>query len=239
MGFFSPRRLFGCSALSAWGSQLWVALCLCRGRASSWGCSCLSGRSPAGTCPPSARPQRPLCRSCSWPHSTLFCPSGKAVPPAVGEGVPPLRLRAPDCPLLPGSHSHCSWPVLLVALLCRSGASWRPAARPVDPAGLSVSCHLQPPRAFPAQGWSVTAPCGLVTRLPLDPEAVSPATYTPPPAPHLFCSVSPGCFDSVWIESWFGFSRGGLSVPASQPEALGSHVAAQSLVPGAPLHSLA
>ena len=241
LGFSSPRRLFGCSALSAWSSQLWAALCLCRGRPLPGGA--LSSRAAALrkglTRPPSARPQWPLCRSCSWPHSTLFCPSGKAVPPAVGEGVPPLRLRAPACPLLPGSHSRCSRPILPAALLCRSGASWRPAAGPVDPARLSVSCHLQPPWASPAQGRSVTAPCGLVTRLPLDPEAVSPATYTPPPAPHPFCSVSPGCFDSVWIESWFGFSHGGLSVPASQPEALGSRVAAQSLVPAAPLHFLA
>lgn len=179
-----------CGGRGGGASQLWAALCLCRGQAFSWRCSFLVGRSPAGTSPSSARPQQPRRGSRSWPHSTLFCPSGKAVLPAVGEKVPPLRLRAPACPLLPCSHSRCSRPVLPEALLCRSGASWRPAAGSMDPAGLSV------PAVRSRLGLPCPGPCGLVTRLPVrsrscEPSGPPPVPRPPPPPPTAFLLCSP------------------------------------------------
>lgn len=198
------------------------------------------GCSPAGTSPSSARPQQPRHGSRSWPHSTLFCPSGKAVLPAVGEEVPPLRLRAPACPLLPCSHSRCSQPVLPAALLCRSGASWRPAAGSMDPAGLSV------PAVRSRLGLPCPGPCGLVTRLPIrsrscEPTDPPPAPAPPPPAtsPPFYSVLSAfGLlrFHLGWKLAWV-FARGPLCTRLpSEPEALGARVALQSLALAPRLH---
>lgn len=158
-----------------------------------------------------------LCLPHSWPHSTLFCPSGKvrqSCAACCGQRGASSPSQSARLPLLPCSHSRCSPSALPAALLCRSRASWHPAAGPWT----RQAKRLLPSAAAlgrPCPGLGVTEPCGLVARLPVRPRSCEPGDLPPAPSPFLLCASESGCCDSTWVESWFGFSHGGLSVPAS------------------------